>query len=71
MLLAALIVALVPRFALSPTGADIGRYQNVHGGGHVFVLGTKTGRYWQRYVSPGSGPTEWDEGRGPWAGAIK
>ena len=69
--LAALIVALVPRGALSPAGAEVGRYQFATGGGSVFVLDTKTGRYWQRFVSPNSGPTDWDEGRGPWAGAAK
>lgn len=33
---------------------------------NIFVLDTKTGRIWQRFVESSGGPAEWEENRAPW-----
>jgi hypothetical protein len=66
-IIAALIVALVPRGALVPH-QEVGRYQFERTSGvNCFVLDTKTGRLWQGFVSSNNNqaPT-WQENRAPW-----
>lgn len=67
LIIAALIVALVPR---NPPAPEVGRYQFIRTNGvNCFVLDTKTGRLWQRYVESSGGPTNWSENTGPWVEA--
>jgi hypothetical protein len=73
LIVAALIVTLVPRgqsAAAAPAG-EVGRYQFIRSNGpNCFVLDTKNGRLWQRYVETGGGPTNWSQETGPWAEAA-
>ncbi|HVW01075.1 MAG TPA: hypothetical protein VHB77_12070 [Planctomycetaceae bacterium] len=62
-IIAALIVALLP-FGVG----EVGRYQIISTSGqNCFVLDTKTGRLWQRFVQSNGGPTYWTEDQSPWA----
>src|SRR5437016_1672682 len=62
-IIAALVVALLPRSMNSETG----RYQLVRSSGvNCFVLDTKTGRLWQRFVESSGGPSDWSENKTPW-----
>jgi hypothetical protein len=64
--LAAAILALLP-FGLSRWSGEVGRYQIVGSSGvNCFVLDTKTGRLWQRFVESTGGPTDWSENTTPW-----
>lgn len=67
-IIAALIVALVPRGPPAPPQSEVGRYQLERSNGvNCFVLDTKTGRLWQGFVSSSSSeaPT-WQENKAPW-----
>jgi hypothetical protein len=69
-IIAALIVALVPRSQPAPA-AEVGRYQFTRSNGtNCFVLDTKTGRLWSRFVPSSEGSTNWSEDKGPWTEAA-
>ena len=64
-IVAAFMLAFAIRTAIPPT--EVGRYQFAGSNGvNVFVLDTKTGRLWQRFVNSSGGPSEWSENRVPW-----
>ena len=66
---AALIVSL-PQRQPAPTAAEVGRYQFVRSNGtNCFVLDTKSGRLWQRFVPSSEGPTDGNENKVPWTEA--
>jgi hypothetical protein len=70
LIIAALIVSLVPRNPPAPAAAEVGRYQFIRTTGvNCFVLDTKTGRLWQRFVESSGGPTNWSENTAPWVEA--
>jgi hypothetical protein len=65
-IIAACILAFAPRSAGPPN--EVGRYQFGRSNGvNVFVLDTKTGRVWQRFVDPSSGSPDWFENKVPWS----
>jgi hypothetical protein len=65
--IAALIVSLPPR---GRNESDVGRYQFARSNGvNCFVLDTKTGRLWSRFVASTGGGTDWSEDKGPWVEA--
>ena len=67
-IVAAAIVAMAPR--LTGGMSEVGRYQFGRSNGvNVFVLDTKTGRIWQRYVDSSGGSPDWSENKAPWAEA--
>ena len=50
-----------------PADSPVGRYQMVStNGANVFLLDTKTGRLWMKFVRKEEGPTNWDEQQAPW-----
>jgi hypothetical protein len=62
--IASFILTLVPRGTAVP---EVGRYQFARSSGaNCFVLDTRTGRLWQRYVDPSGGSTNWSEDKTPW-----
>jgi hypothetical protein len=64
---AAVIMVGVPILARTPRDAEVGRYQFAHTSGvNAFVIDTKTGRLWNQFVAPTSGPTKWSECDEPW-----
>jgi len=64
-IVAAFVLAFAIRTAIPPS--EVGRYQFSGGNGvNVFVLDTKTGRIWQKFVDSNGGPSEWSENRVPW-----
>jgi hypothetical protein len=66
-IIAALVVALLPRSTMAPAGTEVGRYQLVRSNGvNCFVPDTRTGRLWQRHVEPNGGPSDWSENKSPW-----
>jgi hypothetical protein len=71
--IAALIVALVPRAqpapVSGPAGTEVGRYQFVRSNGVSFVVDTKTGRLWQRFLDQQT-PKDWSELKTPWVEAT-
>ncbi|HQR44274.1 MAG TPA: hypothetical protein PLX97_16375 [Gemmatales bacterium] len=67
-MMAAAIIAMAPR--LTGGSNEVGRYQFERSNGvNVFVLDTKTGRLWQRFVDPSGGSSDWTENKSPWAEA--
>lgn len=67
-ILAACIVTLAPRL-LTPS-SEVGRYQLERSNGvNIFMLDTKTGRVWQRYVDSSGGSPDWSENKAPWVEA--
>jgi hypothetical protein len=68
LIIAAFIVAFVPRGVFTPVLPDVGRYQfERSNGANCFVLDTRTGRLWQGLVSANSNePPTWSESKGPW-----
>jgi hypothetical protein len=67
-IIAACILAFASRQVVP--ASEIGRYQFERSNGvNVFVLDTKTGRIWQRFVEPTGGNTEWSENKAPWTEA--
>jgi len=70
-IIAALFVSPVPRSQPAPASADVGRYQFVRSSGtNCFMLDTRTGRLWQRFVEASGGPTDWSENKAPWVEAA-
>jgi hypothetical protein len=71
--IAALIIALVPRGqpapVSGPAATEVGRYQFGSNGVNCFVLDTKTGRLWQQFQQSGR-PTDWTELKTPWMEAT-
>ncbi|MFL5245385.1 MAG: hypothetical protein ACJ8FY_25090 [Gemmataceae bacterium] len=62
-----LILTLGSRGSAAPSGPEVGRYQFARSSGvNCFVIDTKTGRLWQRFVDPSGGSTTWEENKGPW-----
>jgi hypothetical protein len=63
-IIASLILTLSSR---GPAAPEVGRYQFARSSGvNCFVIDTKTGRLWQRFVEPQGGSTDWEENKGPW-----
>lgn len=71
---AALIIGLLPggrTSAESVAPSENGRYQFVKASdNNVFVIDTRTGRTWQRFVEATAGPREWTEEKAPWRGKV-
>jgi len=68
-IIAALIVSLMPRGLpwAATTATESGRYQLIKAtDNNVFLLDTKAGRLWQRFVASTSGPSDWSESAAPW-----
>jgi hypothetical protein len=64
-IVAAFVLAFTTRTAILPN--EVGRYQFAGSNGvNVFVLDTKTGRIWQKFVNSTGGPSEWSENSVPW-----
>ena len=62
-IVAALIVALVPRHeapAATPSGPQPGRFQMGGVPGHAYVLDTATGQVWEDFAPAGSGSSHPD-----------
>jgi len=62
-IVAALIVALVPRHeapAAAPSGPPPGRFQMGGVPGHAYVLDTATGQVWEDFASPTQGSSHPD-----------
>ena len=61
LIIAALIVALVPRPA-SPvgSGSQVGRFQMGGVPGHAYVIDTATGQVWEDFASAGQGTNDPD-----------
>jgi hypothetical protein len=75
-ILAALILVLGPRWSTTVPaegGSDARRYQFQPGNANnVFILDTRTGRLWRKYLESQEGPSKWEEESGPWvSGASK
>jgi hypothetical protein len=67
-IIAALVVSLVPRNPPPGIAAEVGRYQFGRSNGvNCFVLDTKTGRLWERFVETSGGSPAWSENKAPWA----
>ena len=63
-IIASLILSLGSR---GPAAPEMGRYQFARSNGvNCFVIDTKTGRLWQRFVEPSGGSTDWEENKAPW-----
>lgn len=63
LIIAALIVALVPRPqppVPAPTGPQVGRFQMGGVPGHAYVIDTATGQVWEDFASTGQGVNDAD-----------
>ena len=61
-IIAACVLVWGQRIWPNTTEPSVGRYQyGVANENNVFVLDTKTGRIWRKFVSSNSGPSEWQE----------
>jgi hypothetical protein len=60
LIIAALVVALVPRPQPAPSGPQIGRYQVGGVPGHAYVLDTATGQVWQDFAPATEGSRDSD-----------
>jgi len=62
-----IVAAVVLGIILRSSSDEVGRYQISRSSGvNVFVLDTKTGKLWSRFVSSDSGSTNWALDAGPW-----
>lgn len=60
LIIAALIIALVPRFQTSTPATQVGRFQMSGVPGHAYVIDTTTGQVWEKFASTGEGTTDQD-----------
>jgi hypothetical protein len=63
LIIAALIVALVPRpqpATSVPSGTQVGRYQMGGVPGHAYVIDTATGQVWEDFAIPTQGSSDPD-----------
>mgnify|MGYP001609920478 CR=1 FL=1 len=61
------VAAVLIAGGLCAMGHGNGRYQFARSNGvNVFVLDTRTGRLWSKFVEQTGGSTQWDEESGPW-----
>jgi hypothetical protein len=60
LIIAALIVALVPRSQASTPETQVGRFQMSGVPGHAYVIDTTTGHVWEKFATKGEGTTDQD-----------
>ena len=62
-----IVAAVIVGGAICTAGHANGRYQFASSSGvNVFVLDTRTGRLWIKFVQQNGGPNQWDEQVVPW-----